>query len=216
MRAFFPLLTFTLLATGAALAQETPAAGLPAAELFVGYSHLGADVYGYGFGEGRKSAPGWRGGLSAPMLPRLSIDVEGTGNYRKTGLLLSEDPTRETMDVVVGEYTVFVGPRVNFGPVFIRAMFGGDYIHYKTPEAWVVESSSGSEWSAAGSFGGGVKLPVTRLVSFQAGLDYEVARHDIFGTPPAVSGGGQNVRYRVLTQNNFRVSAGVVFNVFKR
>jgi opacity protein-like surface antigen len=213
----FAVAASLILAAATASAQEPPVDQLPQAELFVGYSHLGADFYG--LGSERLNAPGWKGGASIPVNSRLSIDMEGAGNYLKTGVQLrnpSPGGAGESADVLVSDYTVFIGPRVNFGPVFLRAMFGGDCLYYKTAEGWDMESVHDSEWSVAGAFGGGVKIPVSRLVSFQASVDYEVARHNIFGATPAVSGDGANIHYRMSMQNNLRFSAGVVFNIFKR
>ena len=218
-----------LCAPVAAVARESEPE-LPIVEFFVGYSHLNADFHGldnddqgYSTGDKRRNAPGWKSGVSLPITRNLSIDVEGAGNYRNTAFteemkLGNNQILTMRTDVLLSSYTVFFGPRLHLGPVFMRAMFGGDCLHYRTAETPNLKSISDSEWSMAGSFGGGVRLPISKLMSFQAGLDYEIARHGILGNPPTaqVTGSNADIHYRLLMQNNLRISAGIVFNIFRK
>ena len=224
MKKLLPLVALVLFALPAVAQERT------AVELFMGYSHLNADLYGFntdiatGFslGDERRNAPGWKGGASIPINDNLSIDVEGAGNYKKMDISVSSDYYGTTIttraDVLVSDYTVFVDPRVNLGIFYLRAMFGGDFLHYKTAEIPMSGNVTDSEWSMAGSFGGGVKVPMTRRLSFRAGLDYEISRHNLFGMPPTLTGDLNEItaHYRLLTQNNFSVSAGIVYNLFKK
>lgn len=113
-------------------------------------------------------------------------------NYSiSTGGLPSLPPT---VTVRVRDYSYLAGPRFNLRPLFVHALIGGDHL-----------SGSGLGLSAsqdglAGAFGGGAEVPVGRLISFRASADYVFTRHNILGGPS-------------VTQNNFRVSAGIVFRL---
>ena len=94
--------------------------------------------------------------------------------------------------VRVTDYSYLAGPRLNFRLLFVHGLLGGDHLNGS------VLGYSASQDSLAGAIGGGVQLPFTRLMSFRASADYVFSRHNILGGPS-------------VTQNNFRVSSGVVF-----
>jgi hypothetical protein len=206
----FAVAASLILAVTTASAQDDE---LPKAELFFGYSHLNADFYG--LDSERKNAPGWKAAVYAPINSHIGIDTEVAGNYRTVDLKLDLTELApylpvETaiVDFAVSDYTVFVGPRVSYGPLFLRAMIGGDYLHYKT----AIDQLKDAQWSLAGSFGGGVRLPISKLLSFRAGLDYEIAKHDLFGSPVEIGEG--YVRFPMESQNNLRFTVGVGINIF--
>jgi hypothetical protein len=95
------------------------------------------------------------------------------------------------------DYSYLAGPRVNYGPLFVHALFGGDRLSGSalgTPSAQI---------GFAGALGGGIQYPINELVAFRAGADYIFATHNIADGSSA-------------TNNNFRASLGVVFNLGNR
>jgi hypothetical protein len=200
-----------------AQAEEPSNRQVPYAEIFLGYSYLNADIYG--LSNSRQNVHGWKLALSTPLKPYFSLDYEASGNYVNIGVpsstfigvFLGADPVSElpkTVNTAVGNYTVFFGPRISYRSIFAHAMIGGDCLLGRSL------GISKSEWSLAGALGGGIQFPVTKLISFRFSLDYELAKHDVFRTLPQYAGSYQYVPS--LTQNNFRESAGVVFNLGKK
>jgi membrane-associated protease RseP (regulator of RpoE activity) len=95
--------------------------------------------------------------------------------------------------VSVTDYSYGAGPRFNFKPVFVHALIGGDHL---------TGSESGmslSQDSLAGAFGGGVQWKVSGPFSIRGSADYVFTRHNILGGPS-------------VTQNNVRISAGIVYS----
>lgn len=93
-------------------------------------------------------------------------------------------------DVNVHDFAFVGGPRINFRPFFVHALVGFDHLG--------ADQNLGSQNSFAGAFGGGVQWKVASRWAVRASSDYVLTRHNILGGP-------------AFTQNNFRVSAGIVF-----
>lgn len=110
------------------------------------------------------------------------VGVEGdVSGYYKTYL-----------GVRVTDYAFAGGPRINIGPAFVHTLFGMDSL---TGSALGL---SASQNSFAGLLGGGVEYPTVKRWAVRVSADYAFTHHNILGGS------------RVL-QNNFRVSAGIVF-----
>lgn len=168
---------------------------IPKAEVFGGYSYVNIDTNNL---SARQNANGWETSVSGNFNKWFAAEFDVNGYYKtysiSTGGLLSLPPT---VTIPVRDYSYLAGPRFNFRPLFVHALIGGDHL-----------SASGlgltaSQDSLAGAFGGGVEVPVNRLISFRVSADYVFTRHNILGGPS-------------VTQNNVRASAGIVFNLGRR
>jgi hypothetical protein len=95
--------------------------------------------------------------------------------------------------VKVTDYSYAGGPRINLGPIFIHALFGGDHL------TGSIMGSSESQDGAAGLMGGGVQWKVSGPWSIRTSVDYAFTRHNILGGPS-------------VTQNNVRASVGIVYS----
>ena len=93
-------------------------------------------------------------------------------------------------DVNVHDIAFAGGPKITFRPIFVHALIGFDHLS--------ANQNLGSQNSFAGEFGGGVQWNVAPRWAVRASADYVLTRHNILGGP-------------AVTQNNYRVSAGIVF-----
>lgn len=152
------------------------------ADLFGGYSYLNIDTNGL---SPRQNANGWEASLSGYFTKLFAAEASVSGYYK------SYDITG--ISVGVSDYSYVAGPRLNFKPIFIHALLGGD--HLSAGALGVSASQDGF----AGAFGGGVQWKIAHAVSFRASADYVFTRHNILG--------GSSV-----TQNNFRTSVGLVYS----
>jgi PDZ domain/Outer membrane protein beta-barrel domain len=160
----------------------------PKIDVFGGYSYLSVDTNGL---ISRQSANGWEASVSGNFNRRFALEGDVSGYYKTFSVL-------GVGDVKVHDYGFVGGPRINLGPAFVHALIGGDHA---TGSAL---GGSVSQDSFAGAFGGGVQIPVAPRWAVRASADYVLTRHNIF-----------KLLYPLLpdyTQNNFRVSAGVVFS----
>ena len=184
------LLVLSLLAPPVASGQqastETSKGDVPKAEVFVEYAYLNIDTNNL---TSRQSANGWETSVSGNFNKWLGAEFDVSGHYKTYGVTI---PGSGPINVRVTDYSYLAGPRINFRPLFVRALFGGNHL---TGSAVGFSASQGG---FAGVGGGGMQLPLTRLLSFRASADYALSRHNIFGGPS-------------VSQNNFRVSVGIVF-----
>jgi len=169
-----------LFALGFAVAQESKA------DLFGGYSYLNIDTNGL---TSRQSANGWEASISGNFNKWFAAEAAVSGYYKTYDIL--------GVRVAVSDYSYVAGPRVNFKPLFVHAMIGGDHLSAGALGA------SASQDGLAGAFGGGVQWRLTGQISFRTSADYVFSRRNILG--------GSSV-----TQNNFRASVGIVYSFGKR
>lgn len=94
--------------------------------------------------------------------------------------------------VDVYDYSLAFGPRIHYKPAFFHFLFGMDDL------AGRGFGLRANQASPAGVIGGGAIFKLSRHIGVEGSADYAVTHHNIFG------GAG-------VTQNNFRVAAGVVF-----
>lgn len=165
---------FCLLVSAFAYGQESRA------DLFAGYSYLNVDTNGM---SSRQSFNGWEGAISGNFNKWFAVETDVSGYYKNYNILGS--------NVAVRDYSYAAGPRVNYKPLFIHALFGGVYQN--------VSGASASQNGLAGGFGGGVQWKFSRQLSFRTSADYVFSRFN-------VSGGS------ALTQNNVRASVGIVYS----
>jgi hypothetical protein len=152
------------------------------ADLFGGYSYLNIDTNAL---TSRQNANGWETSLSGNFNKWFAVEGAVSGYYKSYDIL--------GINVSVQDYSYVAGPRLNFKPLFIHALLGGDHLSAGALGASV------SQDGLAGAFGGGVQYRASGPWSFRASADYALSRHNVLG--------GSSV-----TQNNFRVSAGIVYS----
>jgi len=180
---------------------------VPYAEIFLGYSYLNADLPG--LSSDRQHTNGWQVSLSTPLNRWFALDYDVSGNYTTADYATGgEFGLPPTINMDVRDYSLFFGPRVNYGPLFVHAMIGGDCLQGRAL------GYSEFEWSPAGAFGGGAQFSISRRFSIRTAADYIIAKHDLFGSP--VYQEGEYQYSPSLMQNNFRVSAGIVVKLGSR
>lgn len=163
-----------------------PAAALaqiPRGNVFFGYSYGSADFSS----NGRTNLNGWNGSLEGKVLPWVGFVADFSGLYGSQNI-----PVIPSFSADTTMNTVVLGPRLSvsvgrFTP-FAEALFGASHIH---------QSASGfseSDTSFASALGGGI--------------DYRL----IHGIGLRVQGDMLQTRFFSNTQNNFRLSTGLVLN----
>lgn len=184
MRKFMLIVGVVLALCGSAFGQD-----VPRAEVFGGYSYLNVDTNGL---SPRQSANGWEASVTGNFNRWFGVEGDFSGYYKiyPVNLFIVNLPL--SFNVNVSDYGFLGGPRVSFGPAFAHALIGGDHL---TGSAL---GFSASQDSLAGAFGGGVEFPMSGRWAVRASADYVFTRHNILGGPS-------------FTQNNVRVSAGIVF-----
>jgi hypothetical protein len=164
-----------------------------AAEIFVGYSHLNFNA---GLTTSRQNANGWEISLSSNFNRRFALELDVSGNYKSYSYLTGSTSGLPNITTVsyYRDYAYLAGPRLNYSPFFVHALFGGDHLSGSSL------GTSTPQTGFAGALGGGVQLPINDQCAFRAGLDYAFSNHSIVG--------GSS-----FTNNNFRASIGIVFNL---
>ncbi len=163
--------------------------GVPRAEIFGGYSYLNVDTNGL---TSRQSFNGWESSVSGNFNKWLAAEANVSGYYKTYNVDLGSLLPGAVLNVSVHDYGFLGGPRINVRPVFFHALLGVDRL---TASAL---GFSASQNSFAAAFGGGGQWKVSPQWAVRTSADYVLTRHNTFGGPR-------------VTQNNIRVSAGVVF-----
>ena len=179
------LLVLGLVFCGPVFAQDAPRV-----EVFGGYSYLNIDTNGL---SSRQSANGWEASVSGNFNRRFAVEGSVAGYYKSYAFDLTPLGLG-IVNVDVHDYSYLAGPRINFRPVFVHALIGGDHL---TGSAL---GASASQDSFAAAFGGGIQWPVAPHWVVRGSGDYVLTRHNIFGSA-----------FQNYTQNNFRASVGVVY-----
>lgn len=94
--------------------------------------------------------------------------------------------------VDVYDYSLLFGPRFHYRWAFFHALFGMDDL------AGRADGLRANQASPSGGVGGGGIFKLNRHIGVEGSADYAFTHHNILGGPG-------------VTQNNFRLSAGVVF-----
>ncbi len=153
----------------------------PRVEVFGGYSYLNADMNDL---YSRQSAHGWNASISANVNPWFAAEFDLAGYYKNV------------YGVSYQAYSYVAGPRINLRPVFIHALFGGDRASFGASGISIAQNSF------AGVLGGGVQIPIGNGFAFRGSADYVFSRHNIYNI--------LNPSLPSVTQNNFRISVGIV------
>ena len=179
------IVVFCLAASGITLGQDSRA------DLYGGYSYVNIDTNGL---SPRQSANGWEASISGTFNKWFAVEGDVSGYYKTYSIALSGS----TATAKITDYSFAGGPRINFKPIFIHALFGGDHLTGTATESGVSGSVSESQDGMAGLAGGGVQFKISGPWSIRASADYVFTRHNIFGGPS-------------VTQNNYRAGAGIVY-----
>jgi hypothetical protein len=110
----------------------------------------------------------------------VATEVEGIGSYQSIAGVLIQD------------YAVVAGPRLNYRGLFVHGLFGFD--HLRGSYNGVSEGQN----AFAMALGGGTVVRLTEHVGVRTSLDYVLTRHNVLG--------GARVN-----QNNVRAGAGLVW-----
>jgi hypothetical protein len=167
---------------------------IPSAEIFIGYSYLNFTTNG--LTNSRQSANGWDASVSGNFNEWFAVELDISGHYKNYSYYTGNAfglPNIITISYY-RNYSYLAGPRFNYGPVFVHALFGGDHL------SGSALGTSSAQTGFAGALGGGIKFPMNDRVAFRVGADYVFSQHNILG------GASE-------TRNNFRASAGIVFNL---
>ena len=169
--------------SGLAVAQ-IPTAG----NIFVGYSYQTADSTALAIsGADRVNMNGWRATLEGKMLPFLGIVADFNGHYGSESVTGVTPLGPATVDVTGHEFDVMFGPRVGVSVGRFRP-FG----EFELGVGHMNTNTFGSNTSFATALGGGIDYKIVRIAALRLEGDYVTTR--FFGT----------------TQNNFRLSTGLV------
>jgi hypothetical protein len=170
-----------LFASTGLAAAQVPTSG----NVFFGYSYYNADLSSLG----RSNFNGWTGSLEGKVAPWVGLVADFSETYG------SEDVTVPctgspcpVVNISTHEYNMLFGPRVSFSVGKLRpfgeAFFGVGHVS---------ENGGGSDTSLATGLGGGLDYRIIRPIAWRFEGDYLQTR--FFGN----------------TQNNVRVSTGIVF-----
>jgi len=157
---------------------------VPRSEISAGYSYLSMDLSGLG-GVPRQNASGFES--SVTLSANRWLAAEGAFNWDYKGNPLSV--------ATFYDYGVMGGPRASIRPFFVHALFGLDRL-----TASLNGSPTFSQNSIAGAVGGGGEWKIARHWAVYGSVDYVLSRHSLPGNA-------------ATTQNNIRVSAGMVYRI---
>jgi len=160
-------------------------------ELSGGYTYLSSD----GGAGGRLNMNGWNTGGTIFMNDVFGLE----GNFGNAWRSENVSIPGASAEAKIKNYTYLFGPRFSFAKgsrvnPYIHALLGFDRLSADTSTtiAGVTTKISASDTGFATALGGGVVFGMSKHMGIITSGDYLMARHNV-------------------TQNNFRMSAGVVF-----
>jgi opacity protein-like surface antigen len=168
-------------------------AQVPSGNIFLGYSFENTSSSALGLNLSRPNLQGWQGSLEGKWLPWVGIVADFNGHYGSQTFqeAVPAGPGPITVKVTGHELEAMFGPRVSipvgkFTP-FAEAM--GGVAHINTGGSFPGPSNT----SFATALGGGIDYRLVRLIAWRVEGDYITTR--FFNS----------------TQNNLRLSTGIVF-----
>lgn len=180
----FVLIGLIVFAFATLAAAQVPTSG----NVFFGYSYYNTDLSGID----RANLNGWEGSLEGKVVPWVGIVADLSGQYGSQnfpGFCEAIPGPCSPVNLKVSEYNALFGPRVSFsvGKIrpFAEALIGVGHVD---------ASRAGTHTSFGTGIGGGVDYRLIRLVAWRVQGDYVTTR--FFGT----------------TQNNVRISTGIVLH----
>jgi opacity protein-like surface antigen len=183
----------------AVLLATVAMAQVPKGNVFFGYSYVRSQVFSINnpFGVGSNdhaNLNGWNGSLEGKFLPWIGIVADLSGHYGSQDFqfICPIQPQCPSISVDSKVYSFLFGPRisVSVGKLrpFAHALFGASHINASA------SGFSDTDTAFASTYGGGLDYHIVPLLSwrFQADL--------------------LQTRFFDDTQNNFRLSTGIVLN----
>jgi len=167
-------------------------AQVPSGNIFVGYSFYSTSPSTLDLANvGRPNLNGWEASLEGKLVPWIGIVADFSGHYGSHSFVEVPESGPVNVSVSGHETDVMFGPRLSipvgkFRP-FGEAMFGVGHIS-------TGQGISTSDTSIATALGGGIDYKLIRLVALRVEGDYVQTR--FFST----------------TQNNVRLSTGIVLH----
>ena len=182
------VISFIVILFAAIASAQVPTSG----NIFVGYSFYSASPSTLDLGDvGRANLNGWNASLEGKVLPWVGIVADFSGHYGSQSYLAPNGAGGAmTVNVTGHETDVMFGPRLSFPAgkfrPFGEAMFGIGHINDG-------QGISTSDTSLVTAVGGGLDYKVIRILALRAEADYV------------------QTRFFSATQDNFRLSTGIVF-----
>ncbi len=172
-----------VLGLAAMAAAQVPTSG----NVFFGYSYYHTPLSSID----TANLNGWNGSLEGKVFPFLGIVADISGNYGSQNFLPCSGPpiACSAVKANVSEENFLFGPRASFSVgklrPFAEVLIGAGHVN--------TNQGAGSDTSFATALGGGIDYRLLRVVSWRFEGDYVQTR--FFST----------------TQNNLRLSTGIVF-----
>jgi opacity protein-like surface antigen len=154
---------------------------VPRLEAFGGVSYLNAGTSGLA---SRQNVVGFEGSV-ALHVNRFLAGEANFGGYYKTLTIVNVG------SFAFHDYMAMAGPRFNLRKAFFHALVGMD--HLAGSANFYATSGTSSDNSLAGTGGGGVQWNISRHLALRTSADYILSR------------------FTGHTQNNIRVTLGIVF-----
>src|SRR5713101_7371674 len=170
------------LLAGASFAQ------LPSGNVFFGYSFLSAEANT----SSRANLNGWEGSVEGKLFPFLSLVGDFSGHYGTEQSTQFQSPGGTGVSVDGKLHSLLFGPRVSVSVRGVRP-----FAHVLVGGAWITQSigsNSVNDASFATAVGGGVDFKLAKVVGWR--IQGDLLHTQLFGD----------------TQNNVRVSTGLVFH----
>ena len=190
MRQFFAVMV-AVLGLGIMASAQVPTGG----NIFLGYSYFNADTNV----SNRATLNGWNGSLEGKVFPFVGIVADVGGYYGRQQLpaavctgVIGSTCTANGFDTKT--YTAMFGPRVSFSVGKLRPFANVLVGVGHTSGTLTGFSGSSSDTSLADAFGGGIDYHLIPLIAWRLEAD-EV-----------------QTRFFSATQNNLRISTGIVFH----
>jgi opacity protein-like surface antigen len=179
------VIAFMLFSLAGLAAAQIPTAG----NVFVGYSYETINSTGLNIIDGnRVNMNGWEATLEGKLFPVLGIVADFNGHYGSQSAVFAPPNGPSFSGNITGhEFDVMFGPRVGVSVGKFRP-FG----EFEIGVGHMNTNIAGSDSSFATAVGGGIDYKIVRIVGVRLEGDYVTTR--FFGT----------------TQNNFRLSTGLV------
>lgn len=165
-------------------------AQVPGGNVFFGYSYYSTDLSSID----RSNTNGWEASVEGKIIPFLGFVADfdshyGSQNFIATCSVPAGGGACPNFNASVTEHNFLFGPRVSFSAgrfrPFVEGLFGGAHVD--------VNNGVGSNTSFATALGGGLDYKIIKPLAWRFQGDYVQTR--FFGT----------------TQNNVRLSTGIVF-----
>jgi PDZ domain-containing protein/outer membrane protein with beta-barrel domain len=184
MKKIFAFMLLCYVPSSLCVAQD-----LTRGEVYGGYSYTSASTNG--LIPPRQNYNGWETSFSMDLRRWIAAESDVSSYFQNFDLVSTGSTTAVNLNL--RGYDFLVGPRVNFRPVFVHALFGIDRLSATAPSLHATQNKFAS------AAGGGVEWRFSRSLGLRMSADYLFTHHNLFGGSSAL-------------QNNVRASAGLVYS----